>query len=126
MGFHRDDCRFPNPLWGVFHPPEPRFRFSDVEKDLLEAALLSGTDEEISRSLDLSIWTIKKRWQRVYEKVDRVIPDLLQPIGEGEAPPLAASPSGQRRRHLLDYLRQAPHEIRPALPPGPARAASRR
>ena len=73
IALHRDRCDVSNPMWGIFHPPQPVFHFSDLEKDVLEAALHRGTDEEISRMLDLSIWTIKKRWQRVYEKVERII-----------------------------------------------------
>jgi hypothetical protein len=121
IGLHRDACRFPNPLWGMFYSPQPRFQFSDVEKDVLEAALCNGTDEEISRNLDISIWTIKKRWQKVYAKVDRVIPDLLQPSIGAEATALD-SRGGQRRRHLLDYLRQLPHELRPTVQAGRARS----
>jgi len=115
MSMRREDCGFPSPMWGFFHPPRPLFQFSDVEKDVLEAALCSGTDEEISRSLEISIWTIKKRWQKVYEKVERVSPSLLQPAQADDEMAAVASITNQRRRHLLDYLRQSPEEIRPTI-----------
>jgi hypothetical protein len=125
MGLQRESCAFPNPFWGFFYPPRPRFQFTGVEKDVLEAALCHGTDEEISKSLDISIWTIKKRWQKVYEKVERAIPNLLQPAqGEESAP--VDSFSGQRRRYLLDYLRQSPEEIRPTVEASRARSLGRR
>jgi DNA-binding CsgD family transcriptional regulator len=110
MSMQRADCQFPDPLWRLFYPASPRFRFSDGEKEILEAALGNRTDEEIAQGLEVSIWTIKKRWQKVYQKVDGVVPDLLQVACRN---PDACS--GQRRRLLLGYLRQCPEEIRPRL-----------
>jgi hypothetical protein len=114
MGLHRDSFGFPGQnamLWPFFHPPAPRCQFTNLEKDVLDAALHSDTDEEIAGALNISIWTVKKRWQRIYEKSERVFPDLLQSDPDGG--PGSEGLSGQRRRHLLDYLRQHLEEIRP-------------
>ena len=114
MGLHRDSFGFPGQnamLWPFFHPPRPRCQLTNVEKDVLEAALHSNTDEEIAGALDISIWTVKKRWQKIYEKIERVFPDLLQSDADGGLG--SEGLSGQRRRHLLDYLRQHLEEIRP-------------
>jgi hypothetical protein len=83
-----------------------------LEKDVLEFALHSDTEEEVAGALDISIWTVKKRWQRIYEKVEGLIPTFFSTAESGNNGDEKSS-SGQRRRHLLDYLRQHPEEIRP-------------
>ena len=77
-----------------------RFRFSPGEQDLLSLALDGASDQEIAEALELSLWTVKKRWQRVYAKVGAVDARLLPH-------------DGQRRRHLVGYLREHPSELRP-------------
>jgi len=77
-----------------------RFRFSSGEQDLLALALEGASDQEIAEGLGLSLWTVKKRWQRVYAKVRAVDSRLLDH-------------DGQRRRHLVGYLREHLAELRP-------------
>jgi DNA-binding CsgD family transcriptional regulator len=83
----------------------PRFRFSAGEQDLLTRALEGRSDEELAEALGISPWTVKKRWQAIYIKVDAADAELLAP-SHGER-------GRQRRRYLLAYLREHPKELRP-------------
>jgi hypothetical protein len=100
----------------------PRFNFSPGEKDVLERALSGETDQEISKSLHLSLWAIKKRWQGLYGKVERLDPNLLAPNKGGQSLPEENS-KAERRRYFLDYLRNHLEEIRPTLGPRRKNAA---
>lgn len=96
---------------GLFIYTSPRFQFSWSEQLLLHYALLGETSEDLATSLSLSAWTVKKRWHAIYERVSDVDPELLPPsIGDG---PHATSRGAERRRRLLNYLRQHPEELRP-------------
>jgi DNA-binding CsgD family transcriptional regulator len=116
IGTRREECDTAHGLYGfalLFHPKAPRFGFTQGEKDILEQALLSGTDEEIAKSLGISLWTVKKRWQWAYEKVERIDPRVLTTPASGDFP--EENQKAKRRRYLLDYLRQHLEEIRPRL-----------
>jgi hypothetical protein len=127
MGLYKKDSERWRPQ---FHPAKtfnytpPRFQFSAGEKEMLVRALEDQTDLEISLSLGLSPWTVKKRWQAVYAKVERTDPGLLRRHRHRSSKPGEAQ-RAQRRRGLLDYLRQHPEEIRPTLPQGRRRPALR-
>ena len=96
----------------IFTPP--RFLFSRSQRVLLQQALGGGTCETLAASLAVSRWTVKKRWHAIYERVADVDSELLpSPIADG----LEASSRGmERRRHLLNYLRQHLEELRPYHP----------
>ncbi|HET9868890.1 MAG TPA: hypothetical protein VFR02_00115 [bacterium] len=97
----------------------PRFTLSPGEQDMLAKALQGETDPHLARSLGLSPWTIKKRWQSVYLKVDKADPDLLG--GPKAAGRKHTDAQPQRRRYLLEYLRHHPEELRPHAPGRPRR-----
>jgi hypothetical protein len=92
----------------------PRFHFSRSERVLLQHALMGETCENLAASLSLSAWTVKKRWHGIYDRVTDVDGDLLPPpIAYGAH---VASRGAERRRHLLNYLRQHLEELRPFEP----------
>ena len=95
-----------------FNYTPPRFGFSAGEKDMLTLTLEGNIDLEIAKSLHLSLWTVKKRWQGVYRKVDRKDQALLKPKPSASAA-LKESTDLQRRRRLMEYLRHHMEEIRP-------------
>jgi hypothetical protein len=103
----------------------PRFHFSRSQRVLLQHALMGETCEKLATSLSLSPWTVKKRWHAIYERVTDVDSELLPP-------PIAcgahvSSRGAERRRHLLNYLRQHPEELRPyEQPPPPQRRGTGR
>lgn len=93
----------------VYTPP--RFHFSRSQRVLLQQALMGRTCEQLATSLSLSTWTVKKRWHAIYDRVSDVDSDLLPPsIAYGAH---ASSRGAERRRHLLNYLRQHLEELRP-------------
>ncbi len=89
----------------------PRFHFSRSQRVLLRHALRGETCGMLAASLFISPWTVKKRWHAIYERVADVDRELLPtPIPDC---PNATSRGEERRRHLLNYLRQHPEELRP-------------
>ena len=94
----------------LFHRiSRPRFRFNAGERKTLEKALLGEKDEEIAVSLKVSPWTVKKRWQTIYQKVTSVDAELIE-TSPGPAP--EDGEGRQKRRRLLEYLRVHPEEFR--------------
>lgn len=87
----------------------PRFGFSPGEQRLLLHALDGQSDEDLAVSLGVSAWTVKKRWQSVYGKVEAVDPTVVEPPHRDEK-------LRQRRRYLLAHLRQHLEELRPYRP----------
>ena len=95
---------------GLFVFTPPRFHFNHCEQAILRHSLAGETDEEMAVNLSISHWTVKKRWQAVYERVAEVDSKLL-PSNENELG--MESRGAERRRHLLAYLRQHLEELRP-------------
>jgi hypothetical protein len=99
---------------GLFIYTAPRFHFSRSQRVLLQHALMGETCEKLATSLFVSPWTVKKRWHAIYDRVVDVDNELLPPpIAYG---PRASSRGAERRRHLLNYLRQHLEELRPYKP----------
>ena len=72
---------------------------------------MGETCEALATSLSLSPWTVKKCWRAIYDRVADVDRDLLPPsIAYGAH---ASSRGAERRRHLLNYLRQHLEELQP-------------
>lgn len=82
----------------------PRFGFSPGEQRLLDYALEGRSDEELADDLALSPWTVKKRWQKIYAKVEAVDPLVFAQEDDKLR---------RRRRHLLAFLRDHLEELRP-------------
>ena len=99
---------------GLFVYTPPRFHFSRSEQVLLQHALMGETCEMLAASLSISPWTVKKRWHAIYDRVTDVDKDLLlPPVAYGAH----VSRGAERRRELLNYLRQHLEELRPYEPP---------
>ena len=100
---------------GLFIFTAPRFHFSRSERVLLQHALMGETCEDLAALLCISPWTVKKRWHAIYDRVTDVDSELLPPpISYGAH---ASSRGAERRRQLLNYLRQHLEELRPFEPP---------
>jgi hypothetical protein len=99
-------------LAGLFAYTPPRFHFNRSEQVLLQHSLMGETCEDLAASLVLSPWTVKKRWHAIYERVADLDSELLPspPIADGAH---ATARGAERRRPLLNYLRQHPEELRP-------------
>jgi DNA-binding CsgD family transcriptional regulator len=100
-------------LSSLFIHTPPRFHFNHSEQVLLRHALMGETSDELAASLSISPWTVKKRWQAIYERVGDVDRELLlPPVAHG---PNITARGAERRRRLLHYLRQHPEELRPFI-----------
>lgn len=85
----------------------PRFGFSRRSQDLLNWTLDGRTNEEFADIQGLTGDAVKKRWLKIYERVETVdgnlLPDERETDGRGR----------EKRRRLLHYLREHPEELRP-------------
>jgi hypothetical protein len=100
---------------GLFIYTPPRFYFNRSQRMLLQYALMGETCETLATSLFLSPSTVKKRWRAIYDRVADVDEELLPPsIAYGAH---VSSRGAERRRQLLNYLRQHLEELRPFEPP---------
>ena len=93
----------------IFSPP--RFHFTRAQQALLQHALMGKTCETLAASLSVSTWTVKKRWHAIYDRVADVDRELLPPSIAYSAE--VSSRGMERRRQLLNYLRQHLEELRP-------------
>lgn len=109
LAVHGPDASRPGTIASIFRSKttRPRFGFSAGEQRLIELALEGQTDEELATALVISRWTVKKRWQRIYLKVETEDPTFF--AGGDDK-------SRQRRRYLLAFLRGHPEELRPYRP----------
>ena len=90
----------------------PRFCFTRSEQRLLSSASGGGTDEELSDELGISLFSVKKAWRVIYDRVSACQPELI-PSNE-RADPLIEDRGKQKKQRLLAYLRKHPEELRPA------------
>jgi len=100
----------------IFQCREPVLELRKVEQDLLTAALGGLTDDELVRTLDLKMSTVKKRWVSILNRVSLRGPEILPDDSHS-----GDSRGRQRRHHLLAYLRQHPEELRPWARPKSSR-----
>ena len=101
-----------SPVRDAFQFTPPRFGFAGAERRLLRLAVTDLTDEAIGDELGISGHGVKKLWRQVHQRAQDAMPSLF---GEGDA--AASRDSGgrgpEKRRALLQYLRQHPEELRP-------------
>jgi DNA-binding CsgD family transcriptional regulator len=89
-----------------------RFGFRPSEQRLLMTALSGGTDDEIADQLSISLSSVKKAWQSIYERVSRADPELVPSTVLTEE---GVSERGKmKKQRLLAYLRDHLEELRPA------------
>lgn len=110
IGARREDVQDGSALSPLFLYVRPRFSFRPGEQDMLLHALLGDSDDALASCLAISLSTIHKRWQAIYEQVASIAPEIL--------PLVAAAAAGHRRGaekrpRLLTYLRSHLEELRP-------------
>jgi len=106
LAVHGPEPSRPGTITSIFRSKStrPRFGFSPGEQRLIVLALEGRSDDELASALTLSPWTVKKRWQRIYMKVETLEPSLFAFEGDKLR---------QRRRYLLAFMREHPEELRP-------------
>jgi hypothetical protein len=95
----------------LLYPQRPIFQFTIAEQRLLTHSLLGLTDRQLSDELAVSLETVRSTWDSIYTRVARVRPLLFAAPDEAST---AAARGAEKRRQLLDYLRQHMEELRPA------------
>lgn len=110
IGARREEVRDGSALSPLFFYAPPRFFFKPGEQEMLLQALLGASDEELASALHVSLSTVHKRWQALYERVAVVAPDLLPSARDASSDHRRGV---EKRRHLLTYLRSHLEELRP-------------
>jgi hypothetical protein len=111
VGASRDDVREGSYVWPIFLTAKRRLDFTPGEQEILKRALIDQTDAEIATALNISISTVHKRWQSLFDRAAESNIRWL-PIEE----PTSDQRRGrgvEKRRHLLAYIRCHPEELRP-------------
>jgi len=98
-----------NQLAFLFHPLTPQLGLSPSEQGVLLRALLNESDQQIADESGITVDAVKKTWRRLYERMTLTAPHALGSEAPGQAP----GRSTEKRRHLLEYMRTHPEELRP-------------
>ncbi len=111
------------PVRDAFQFTPPRMGFSPSERRMLRLSVTQLTDEQVGDELGISAHGIKKLWRSVHQRAMDTMPQLFDDAGTSDG----GTRGPERRRTLLQYLRQHPEEMRPYLAPSdmagkPARA----
>lgn len=100
-----------SPVRDAFQFTPPRFGFSASERRLLRLAVTDLTDEAIGDELGISGHGVKKLWRQTHQRAQDAMPALFGEAGSSERDGAGRGP--EKRRALLQYLRQHPEELRP-------------
>jgi hypothetical protein len=113
FGIDRDEAlASPGQMVERLFPEHPSIlNLRPLHRELLNRALIGETDEELAESLGLSLAAIKSRWKSVYAHLDQTCPAVL--AGWSRAAYSQATRARERRRHLLNYLREHVEELKP-------------
>lgn len=96
----------PNMMFATFSPP--RFGLNARQQQLLGLALDGGTDLSIARAAGISEAAVKKHFRTIYDKISST------GIVDSRTGKRSMEGRGaEARRHLLNYLREHPEELRP-------------
>lgn len=104
--------RFGTWIGSLFVYQPPQFGFRPSEQRLLLAALQGGTDDDLARTLGISLSAVKKTWGSIYSRVTLRSPGLIP----NHVPVESTSERGkEKKQRMLAYLREHPEELRPAV-----------
>jgi hypothetical protein len=95
----------------LFDYSPPKLGLIPSEQPLVLSALPGATDQRLAAMLGVSLPAVKKLWASIYLRVDDNLPELI--ANRDRSDPLVASRGKEKRRRLLDYLRNHPEELRP-------------
>jgi DNA-binding CsgD family transcriptional regulator len=112
---------FINAYARFFHAPAPILGLSRAQQRVLERALLDQSDAEIAGDLAISVDGVKKTWRQAFDRVAQAAPHLIPPGGNA-----SQTRGGEKRRHLLHFLRTHLEELRPYELSSPKRGLSGR
>ena len=99
-----------SPLSHLFTFNEPVLQLTDSQKAVLDLAVDGYSDRAIAAILNISRNAVHMRWRGIYEKAARFLPELAQ----AEEHCCAQGCRGmEKRRIVVQYIRDHPQEIRP-------------
>lgn len=98
-----------SPVRDAFQFTPPKFRFTAAERRMLRLAVTHLTDEQVGEELGVSLHGLKKLWRSVHERALDAMPHLFDDSVTAES----GTRGTEKRRTLLQYLRQHPEELRP-------------
>jgi DNA-binding CsgD family transcriptional regulator len=104
----------------LFNAPAPRFGFAPAEQRVLLRALLGETNREIASELGISVQTVNKASESAIRRIEMIAPCLFA------AQESDGKRGGEKRRHVLDYLRYHMEELRPYRASAAAQRAGER
>jgi len=93
-----------------FAHDEPVFGFTSAQQELLRLALLDESDASAAATLSISLRTVTKHWQAIFDRVAAAGPEWFP---QDPPTPTDGTRGIEKRRHLLSYLRRHLEEIRP-------------
>ena len=102
----------------VFQFVPPVLGLTMAERRMLRLAVTDLTDDEIADEIGVTRHTLKKLWRSVYERSADALPQWF----DHHPGPADGTRGPEKRRGLLQYLRQHPEELRPYQPPSVAPA----
>ena len=111
-----------SPVRDAFQFTPPRIGFSPSERRMLRLAVTHLTDEQISDELGVSLHGLKKLWRSANQRALDATPYLFDDAHDNSA----GTRGPEKRRTLLQYLRQHPEELRPYAAPKAAVAQAAR
>lgn len=98
-----------SPVRDAFQFTPPRFGFSTSERRMLRLAVTHLTDEQIGDELGVSLHGVKKLWRSVHQRALDAMPGLFDEAATADS----GTRGPEKRRTVLQYLRQHPEELRP-------------
>jgi DNA-binding CsgD family transcriptional regulator len=98
-----------SPISYLFSNDRPVFGLTVAEQSVIECALADLPDASIAAALGISVTAVQQRWKRIYQRAAATRPAL---IVDGD-PRDDAVRGNEKRRQVLNYVRNHPEELRP-------------
>lgn len=98
----------------VFNSPKPRLNLTPAQQRVLILSLQGETDKEIAERNNISLDAVKQTWEGVLDRVPmEVKSDRDKGSGAAAANGTSSKRGPERRRAILQYIRQHMEELRP-------------
>lgn len=100
-------------LWAMA-PPAPCMQLPLTQQSVALLALQGDTDQRIAARLCISPDAVKQAWRGIVAAAQPFVPELQAHVNDHRINGNAVTVRGaERRRHVLEYLRQHMEELRP-------------
>ncbi|HMW21940.1 MAG TPA: hypothetical protein PKC59_00775 [Burkholderiaceae bacterium] len=108
-------------MWAMV-PPPPRMHLPLSQQSVVILALQGDTDQRVAARLQISLDAVKQAWRAISAAAAPFVPELHDPPGDGSGLGVRGA---ERRRVVVEYLRQHMEELRPWPRRARARSATR-